>query len=301
MDFKPRRITGTLIGAGFLLLLGAATVGGLSQVGAAPVTAWIILWVLLPLVSLPLAAVVGYRLYGLWTAAYRIDRDGFYLRWGLAREQIPLDQVESVRFLRVLKTELRPDPGWHWPGCVTAVAEADDQLPIEIFAGAGLEKGLLITSAGRRLAVAPADPQGFVKSFTDATRLGSLQPIAPGSERPAFVLTEVWADRRARGLILVGGMLPLALLAFVGWRAAGLTGTVPFGFDAFGRPGPGVPPGRLLLLPFMAGVVWLVDLAIGGVIYRRESQRGLAYTLWAAAVVTGLLLWGAVVHLMSNV
>jgi hypothetical protein len=300
MNFTPRRTLGTLIGAALLLVLMAAAGAGLSRLNVSPVTPLIILWVLLPLISLPLMVVVGYRLYGLWTAAYRIDREGFYLRWGLAREQIPLGQVESVRLLGDMDAAPRPAFGWWWPGCVVTKTEGGAQPPIEIFAGSGLGQGALIVSSQSQLLIAPADPQGFVKCFTEATRLGSLEPIAAHSERPAFVFTDVWADRRARTLILVGAALPFALLAFVGWRAPGMPSTVPFGFDAFGNPGAEAPPGRLLLLPFMAGVLWLVDLSLGAWLYRSEDDRRLAYTVWTIALAAGLLLWGAVLHLMSN-
>jgi len=300
MDFTPRRTLGTLIGAALLLVLLAAAVGGLSQLNVSPVTPLIIVWVLLPLISLPLMVVVAYRLYGLWTAVYRIDREGFYLRWGLAHEQIPLGQIESVRLLGDAEAAPRPAFGWWWPGCVVTMAEAEHLLPIEIFAGNGLGEGVLIVASHAQLLIAPTDPQGFMKYFTEATRLGSLQPIAAHSDRPAFVFTDVWADRRARTLILAGAALPLALLAFVGWRAPGLPGTVPFGFDAFGNPAAPAPPGRLLLLPLMAGVLWLVDLSLGAWLYRGENDRRLAYTVWTIALAAGVLLWGAVLHLMSN-
>lgn len=301
MNFTPRRTLGSLIGAAFLLLLMAAAGAGLSQLDVSPATPLIILWVLLPLISLPLMVVVGYRLYGLWTAVYRIDREGFYLRWGLVREHIPLDRVESVRLVADIGATPRPAFGWWWPGCVVTTADGDRLPPIEIFAGSGLGQGVLISSSQCQLLIAPAGPQGFVRYFTEATRLGSLQPIAALSDRPAFVFTDVWADRRARALILVGAALPLALSAFLGWRVPGLPSSVPFGFDALGNPGALAPPGRLLLLPFMAGVLWLVDLSLGAWLYRADENRRLAYTVWATALATGLLLWGAALHLMSTV
>ena len=190
--------------------------------------------------------------------------------------------------------------GWWWPGCVVTRGEGGAQPPLEIFAGSGLDKAVFVVSAERQLLITPKDAPLFVKSFTEATRLGSLHPIAPYSERPAFVFTDVWADRRARALILVGALLPLVLLAFVGWQAPALPSVVPFGFDALGNPGAEAPPGRLLLLPLMAGVMWLADLSLGAWLYRGESDRRLAYTVWAVALAGGLLLWGAALHLMFH-
>ncbi len=100
--------------------------------------------------------------------------------------------------------------------------------------------------------------------------------------------------------MVLGAVIPLLLLAFVGWRASMLVGPVPFGFDQFGSPDPLAPPGRLLLLPLMAGFVWLADAMLGIWLYQAPDRRGLAYTVWLAAVISGGLLAGAALQLISQ-
>ncbi|MCJ7708747.1 MAG: hypothetical protein MUO38_14165, partial [Anaerolineales bacterium] len=62
MTFTPPRGLGLLLGGLLLALLVGAIGLSVSQLAAASVSAWIILWVALPLVSVPLAVLVAYRL-----------------------------------------------------------------------------------------------------------------------------------------------------------------------------------------------------------------------------------------------
>jgi hypothetical protein len=90
MDFFPPRRLGVILGVGLLLCLLGLSAWGIVRLASSPVTPLTVLWVLLPLLGLPLAAGVVYRLFGLLTSRYRIDRDGFYLHWGSGAEQVPL-------------------------------------------------------------------------------------------------------------------------------------------------------------------------------------------------------------------
>ena len=75
MDYAPPRRLGLLLGLLWLALLLAAAALGLVQLGEALISPLVLLWILLPLVSLPLAFMVAYRMYGLATAVYRLDRE----------------------------------------------------------------------------------------------------------------------------------------------------------------------------------------------------------------------------------
>ncbi|TET36944.1 MAG: hypothetical protein E3J69_03080, partial [Anaerolineales bacterium] len=90
MNFLPSRSQGMIFGFVILLLLLGAGVFGIVMLATDSISVWMVLWVLLPLLSLPLSMVVGYRLYGLIAARYYLDRDGFFLQWGSAIEQIPI-------------------------------------------------------------------------------------------------------------------------------------------------------------------------------------------------------------------
>jgi hypothetical protein len=76
---------------------------------------------------------------------------------------------------------------------------------------------------------------------------------------------------------------------------------VPFGYDALGQPAISAPPGRLLLLPMIGFVCWMIDAVLGAWLLRRESQPYLSYALWSTAIVVGGMLWAAVATLLGDV
>jgi len=299
MNFIPPRRLGVLIGGLFLAILLSAIVSSVHRLATEPISTWIILWVALPLVGVPLTLLIGYRLYGLLTVRYRLDRDGFFLTWGLVAEQLPLAAISSLRPADEVMPKLRPDRGLWWPGCVCGRREVEGEGLVEFFATSGYQ-GILVLGAGDRLlAISPPDLEAFHQAFVDATRMGSLEPIPTRSQSPDFVIAGIWTDAIARVLILVGLALPLLLLGYLSLRLPSLPLQVPFGFDPTGTPDPLAPPGRLLLLPMIGGLCWLANMAMGVWLYRREVDRPLAYAVWMSAVLVGGLFWGAALHLLA--
>jgi hypothetical protein len=299
MLFIPPRARGLMLGGLLLLLLVGITAAGLYQLGSSPISPAIVIWVVMPLIGLPLALVVAYRLYGLLTARYRLDRDGFYLIWGPAMEQIPLSMVKSIEGAAGTRASLRPGMGLWWPGCVVGRVQSGDSGAVEFFATGLGDRLMLVKTDVGTLAVSPRDADAFNQAFVDATRMGSLEQIQAVHRRPDYFSSRMWNDRLARGLLLGGLILDLLLLGFLAVRAPTLGVSVPFGFGPGGVPGPMVPPGRLLLLPLIAGLCWLGDLVLGAWLYRRDREKLIAYAVWTSALIVGGLFWGATLQLMS--
>jgi hypothetical protein len=299
MAFVPRRGLGLFLGLVILLFLLGVSVISVAQLGTAPVSPWILLWVLLPLASFPLALLVGYRLYGLLTARYWLDRDGFSLNWGLAFQQVPLPDLLPPQLAANVDASLRPGPGLWWPGCMVGERQVEGLGTVEFFATTGSASMVLLQAGDRILAISPPDVQTFLQGYNDSMRMGSLEPIAPFSQRPDFLFGRVWEHPLARVLILTGLALPLLLLGTLALWVPGLPSEVPFGFNAAGQPDPLAPPGRLLLLPLIGGLCWLADLVVGMWLFRQEKDRPLAFAAWGMAIAATGLLWGAAVQLMA--
>ncbi len=300
MDFTPPRALGLLVGGILLAILLTLIIVSVVQLTTATISALLILWVTLPLVSVPLALLVLYRLYNLLTARYRLDRDGFYLTWGLITEQISLAEVTLLRSADELAPNLRPVRGLWWPGYMYGSREIDGEGLVEFFATTG-PQGLIVLNAGERLlAISPPDLGAFQQAFVDATRLGSLEPIPTLSQRPEFVFSDLWNDRLAQVLVLIGLAMPLFLLGYLALLVPSLPALVPFGFDTTGVPSPLAPPGRLLLLPMIAGLCWIADFAVGAWLYRQAKDRPLAYAMWGVAIVVGGIFWGATLQLLAS-
>ncbi|MGA9532177.1 MAG: PH domain-containing protein [Anaerolineales bacterium] len=273
-------ISAALLGA----LLTGLGVARLTQSGFSP---QLVLWTTLPLIGAPLTLWSMYHAYGLVLAGYGLDREGFYLRWGWSRERIPLRLIESVR--SVSRSEL-PTPPWpRLPGFLLGAIRGDDPQ-LEYFATRA-DRLVLVEHRDRSLVISPSDPAAFVETFAACTRLGSLEALEPVSERPNLLPAKMWFDVTARALILIGLLVPLGLLGYLGVMSPTLPSEIPFGFGPDTIPGPPVPAGRLLLLPLVGGLIWLLDLVLGGWFYRRPEHRPVAYAAWGIAVLIGLLLW----------
>lgn len=302
MLFHPPRRLGLLIGSAFALLLAAIGGFGAYRLAIAPLTPLTVLWVLPPLLAIPAVVLIAYRLYGLLTARILLDRDGFLLEWGLAFEQVPLSALPQIQRATDLAAPISPGRGLWWPGCVVARREIEPLGTLEFFVTTERAGWILVPVAeDRQLVISPADPEAFLQAFLDANRLGALDPAPPMQRRPDLLVGRLWADRWARALLLTGLSLSLLLLIYLALIAPGLPPQVPFGFDAAGQPSLLVPPGRLLLLPFIAGFVWLVDGVLGAWLYRQAAARSIAYALWAVACLVGALFWGATLQLLGAV
>jgi hypothetical protein len=216
MNFTPRRTLGFALGLLLLAALVATIALSISQLGQGLISPISLVWIGLLLLALPLALLVINRLYGLVTARYRVDRDGLYLQWGMSYEQIPLDLISEVSPLRESDTTLgdlaaeprRPKFGFWWPGCMVGRSKGG---VIDFFS---TTPPLLVirTTTGRAVAISPPDTDAFQGALLSATRMGSLEAIPERSVRADFLVTRVWKDRLARGLILAGLAIPLLLL-----------------------------------------------------------------------------------------
>lgn len=296
MDSSPPRQFPLAAG---LLLTGigiALCVLGAAQLAEAQISPALVAWIALPLLGAPLALWSSYQLYGTLTAEYRLDRESLQVRWGLTREQIPLPQISKIERVPQ-QLEFRAPGGLRLPGVRLGSGTVEEEA-VEFFA-TDWDKALLVHHQGGRLAITPGEPDEFLEAFVALSRMGSLERVMRRSERPELLPAQIWADRPARAILLVGLLLPLSLLLFLAVQAPTLPDNVPFGFRPSGEPGPAAPTGRLLLLPFVGGLVWVADFLLGAWFYRRGDDRPLAYALWTLAVVVAGLLWAAGVFLVA--
>ena len=297
MRYTPPRRLGLLLGGLFLILLVVGVLLSTFRLARFEVSAAFLVWVSLLLAGMPLTLLVAERLYGLLTVRYTMDRDGFTLRWGFNHVQLPLKAIQTVRIGSELPSALHPGLNLRWPGCVVGSREVAGLGPVEFYATTGIPGTALLSLAHGHLAISPPDAAAFQRDFLELARLGSLEQLPETFRRPDFLFARLWADRWARALILVGLGMPLLLLGFLTLRAPRLPSLVPFGFDTQGVPDTSVPPGRLLLLPLLGGIAWLVDFLMGCALFRQQS-RVPAYVVWSLAILVGGLLWGAVLQIL---
>jgi hypothetical protein len=284
--FPPRRAGVIFHTVAGLILLGTAVIVFL-LVYQREVGQGFVLGILLSAaLAAPLPLLI-YRGYALTQASYTLDRDGLRLRWGLRGEDIPLPQIEWVRPATEMGFRL-PLPFLQWPGAVLGGRKVEGLGEVE-FIASDLRTLLLVATPKKVYAISPADERAFIRSFRLIIELGSLSPIPSYSVLPAAFLARVWSDRLARWTVLAG--LGLTLACFV---VAALIiparQAVSLGYDAARQPLDSVSPERILLLPLLGSVTYVIDLIAGLFFYRRDEQRMVAYLLWGSSVLTPILL-----------
>lgn len=293
--FAPERRRGVILHAGAALVVMAvgATLFWLAlqqQIGA-----YFILFLVLGILFLAALPWIAYRGYALMTAAYAISRDVLRLRWGLRVVEIPLADIEWLRPVDQLGFPL-PLPRLAVPGAVLGTIRSPELGEVEYLASE-TARMVALAAENRTYVISPLDEVGFSRSLRRAMEMGSLAPVKPFSSQPAALLLKVWDDRKARTIILVGFGFLVALFVAVSLSVP-TRAVVSLGFTPTGSPLEPVPSDRLLLLPVLNALVYVVDLIAGFFMYRRSDGRMLAFLFWYGAALTGVLLIAGMVLIL---
>lgn len=289
--FAPPKQNGMILQTAAALTLAAGCAYAFIQALASQAGVDFVALLALSLVLAAPLPLLLYRIFALLGARYALERDGIRLHWGLRTEVIPMPQVEWIREAGDLAVRL-PMPWLSWPGAILGARSIEGLGPVEFLASAR-EQLVLIATPQRIYAISPTDPRALQRAFQDASELGSLVPLPSQSVYPALLVGSVWQDRWARALVLAGLFLGLALAVWV-LLAIPAMPVLAVGFQPNGLPVEASGSERLLLLPVLNGVYFLADLAGGLFFFRRPGRRLLAYLLWGASALTGLLLVAAV-------
>lgn len=293
--FYPDRRAGFLLHLGLAGLLLAAAAYGLLRASRATLSPGFLLDLLPTLIALVAVPVLIYRFLALRNAVYYLQRDGVYLRWGLRQETIPMNHILWVRPAGELEKPL-PLPWLSWPGAVIGQRQVPALGTVEFLATR--RKGMILMGTeGKAFAVTPADPEGFLRAFRRVNELGSLTPLASESVYPNLLMAEVWAHQPARRLLLAGLALSLVLLVWVSLVVPARS-QIALGFRPDGARRDLVPAVRLLLLPILNAFIFVGDLLLGLLFFRRDEHHPLAYLLWAAGSLSPLLFLAALLFIL---
>jgi hypothetical protein len=239
-----------------------------------------------------------YRFRALQRAQYILERDGIRLRWGFRAVDIPMDQVQWVYPQEDLLTSL-PKPWIYWPGSVlgTSLRPLQGATKVEYMA-ATVRKLILIGTPELVYAISPQDRDGFLSIYHRMIELGSLSPIAPRSERPAYLLLQMWWILPVRFLFISTLGLSLVLFIWVSLEIPGRQGVV------MGAAGSIVsqdllPAAALLLLPFLNSVFLVASWLLGVFFFRDEKRRALAYLLWGGSLISSFLFLISLAYILS--
>ncbi len=295
--FPPAKQFGVILHGIIIIALTGVSIWAFWNLTQAQVGPLFVVYLLVGLIAFVPVPILGYRAFALTRADYYIDRDSLAILWGLRVEDIPLTDIEWVRPASDLTNPLAL-PRFRLPGAVLGTRRHPDLGAVEFIASTPRNM-ILIATSKHVFAISPRDAASLVRTFARATEMGSLTPAEPKSVYPSFIITQAWESPVARFVWISGLLLNLGLVGWVGLLIPSLS-QVPFGFDPLGVPDITVPSVRLILLPLISALMYIVGLTAGLYFYRWEKERLLAFIIWASSTLCALLFLIAVLFLVTT-
>ncbi|MBA4420824.1 MAG: hypothetical protein C0391_06725 [Anaerolinea sp.] len=284
--FLPHRKKGTLIlgamtfsaFATSLVSFWLSSLAGESWLFALYLTLGILFLLPLPMLS--------YRLLALNRAFYEMNRDYLTIHWGLRSEIIPIRELEWVRSVTDLIEPLLK-PRLPLPGALLGIRQVDGLGRVEYLAD-GLTNALLVAAPGTVYVISPEPAREFLSIYHRNVEMGSVEQVFAYSIRPSFILGKLWDSQMMRGLFLSGFLINAAVFI---WAILLIISRqqVTFGYSAV-APAEPAPAIRLLLLPVLSVIIFLVDTIAGAFFFRLEEQKFISYMLYAGSSITALLI-----------
>lgn len=239
-----------------------------------------------------------YQTRAMNAVSYNLDRNSFVIRWGGAREIIPMADVQRVipgsDIADGLRVRRPPLPGW-W------VCEGHHPAlgPIRFYATAPLEAQSIIVTPDLSFGVSPIALDDFDEAFAARLAMRPTQEVRYGRLLPGLRSDPLWNDPLARALVGVGAIAFIALLALVLGAYPGLPTSIPLHYDALGQVDRYGPASSALGLAAIAAGALAANILLGGALFR-ANERVAGYLAWGGGIVVQLLFAAAAAALLGG-
>lgn len=335
--WRPAPSGGSLVGFLALLLCVSALGGLLFRAipDARENTPALIAFVALAILLVAAIGALGVLIWGYLTLGYTLDESGegaLVLRWAWRRVVIPLDEIEYLGAARQLLTDADPPRLWPWPGYYLSDMHDEALGRIHLFATLPPRRLLLVCSAEGSYGFSPDRPSEFLARFHAFYEDRHRDPgTAPAAPLPSTRLTrpaapelddeeepsppQVAADQRAFreqtaarpfplfldqpavSLMLLGGALLAAMLWFILLRFDSVPDALPLHYNTLGQPDRVGSPREIFLLPLIAGVVAVANIALAWSVIRFD--RFAARLLLSGTCLVQAVTWVALLKLLA--
>lgn len=276
MIFKPRRSIGVLVGVAITLSLLALDVLLLSYLRRSQISPIFFICALLVVLSLPLLALLGYLVYGLFNLRYQLHRDALTIVWGATQQIIPMGSIREVVRGEDWGEEIKVR-GVSWPGYLVGRGQIEGIGPTLFYATEPLARQLLVVTPTLAYSISPADPDGFLDAFEIRQHMGPIRLLPHEHRQSGFLSWPIWRDRLAHLLLVLGLGANLILFAYLCWRYSSRT--------------------EVFKLPAIGLIAQIANSSLGILIHRR--QRVGAYLLLGGAIAVQLLFWLAALNIIG--
>jgi len=294
LEWKPRRLLGGGIGTG--AMLGILLLDGLllQILSNSPISIASFVLGLLIALSLPLLAILGFLLYGLFSLRYLMGRDSLEISWARRQEIIPLAAIESIASVADLDDRIKAR-GLCWPGHCVARGRDDKGGEVRFYSTGRRAQEVMIVTPVVAFVISPSNPTGFLAAVRARRRLGPARDLQQTRIERGLVALPIWRDWKALGLAASGIVANASLFAYMTLRYPHLPELVPLLSEA-GQVKLIGGKEELLELPIIGLTVLLANTALGFALHRWE--RLLTYFLGSIALLAQILFWSAVISVM---
>jgi hypothetical protein len=296
MIWKPERSLGVLIGISLILLVLLFDFSLFLRLLRLPINLTSFFLGLAILLSLPILAILGYWLYGLFNMSYYLDRNGLIINWGAMKQIIPIGSIISVMRGEEIKGKAGFG-GMKWLGYWVGRGKVEGVGDVIFYATKPFSKQILLVTPSISYSISPPNTDAFLEAFEARHRLGPIKPLKLETIQARFKNWPIWSDRVAHLLMALGLILNLSLFAYIFWIYPALPWLLPLHFNAFGRVERVGVKGEILRLPLGGLLFFLTNSAFSLLIHRRERVG--AYLLWGGAILVQFLLWLATLNIVG--
>jgi len=295
LEWKPRRLLGVGLGVGVVLIILLLDGLLLGTLRSQPISFLSFALGFLTVLSLFIAATIGYLIYGLLTLRYLIGRDSVVISWARRQETIPLAAIESIELLAGLGDRIRKRR-FCLPGHCIGWGRDDQGREVLLYSTGPRSDELLITTADMSYVVSPSNPSGFLSAVRARRRLGPAESLERTRREGGLAGLSLWRDGIALGLAGAGAIANAGLFAYVALRYPHLPGIVPLLSEA-GQVTLLGHKEELWGLPAIGLTVLLTNTILGFALHRWE--RLVTHCLGAMAVLVQILVWSAALKVIG--
>ena len=266
------------------------------QVTNWPVTFITFIQSLLLLLSLPWLGLLIYRLYGLISLRYHLDRNRLFIRQGAMWQVIPLSKIERVEVGLQLVSPSSYRGAW-WPGYWAGRGKVTGAGLTLFYATTRSSRQVILVTPALAYAISPPDPGVFVRELELRRAMEVTQELEQITHRPAFTRWAFWSDQIAQGLLALGALATMILFGRLCWHYPSLPARLALHFNAQGHIDRIGQRSDLFALPIIGLFILAVNLVLGFLLYRWERVG--AYLIWGSIVAVDMLLWLALGQLVG--
>ncbi len=292
MDFRPRRLLGTITGLSITVISGSLAALLAFRLFQASVISLAALGMgFLILVLFVVVCLFGLWSYGCWSLRYRLNPDGLVVNWAATKHFIPFSQIRDIVLGGAAGSRVRVK-GINWFGYHVGQARMEEIGDVLFYSAHRSHSELMyVVTPCISYAISPTDSRRFAQELKRHQNLGPLAEVRQSTRQWRILGLPFWRDRSSWLLLGIALFLNASLFAYAFYSYPRLPRLLPLGFTALGQINRVGLKSEVLGLPASALGVVAANLVLAFLLHAKE--RLAAYLCLAGAILVQVLFWAA--------